>query len=127
MVQRVTTLTMAKIDECFEGKAHQNDVVVALYKLAYPDWDQIANFDGFTSVGAEAGSYIMSEFMQFDRIHHEYRQRESGELGVMAGGLWMNKGFSTLGNERLGLWDLERLDDQSIEFKVAPPGASDCK
>ena len=34
-------LTEKQIKKCFDGKTHQADVLVSLYRIAYPDWDKI--------------------------------------------------------------------------------------
>ena len=106
------TLTQEAIDAIFEAHDHQADVCEALYRLAFPDWEEIKCIDGWPGVGEEAGCYIVRKFMAFDRKHHP---------DVMNGGLWMNKGFSTHAGADMGLgpWDLS-TDNCKVERLTAP-------
>src|ERR1035437_8468956 len=79
--------------------AHQSDAIVALYKLIYPDWDQIDHINGFPQCHPATGEYIMLKFIAFDRVNHP---------NVINGGLWLNNGWGTIGNKDLH------------EFEVAP-------
>jgi hypothetical protein len=74
-----------KIDEFFEGKDHQADVLIELYKWVFPKWDDIESIDGWPKISEKTSLYICQKFMDFDKIHHP---------NVMNGGLWLNKGFS---------------------------------
>jgi len=85
-----------KIDECFKNKTHQSDCVVAVYKMAFPNWDQITKIEGWPSVGRGISEYLFRKSMEFDRKHHP---------DVFAGGLWMNNGWST--EEKLGRWEID--------------------
>ena len=86
-------LSKKQIDDCFEGKTHQSEVMLDIYKLVFPDWDKIAKLEGWPKIGTVGGKYIAQKFMDFDREHHR---------GVLRGGLWLNNGFSTFENEGLG-------------------------
>jgi hypothetical protein len=94
-------ITKEEIDECFINNTHQADVWSALYKIVYsgmgqgrPHWDDIKLVDGFPKIGHEASKYIWEKFIAFDKVHHPE---------VLAGGLWLNKGFSE--DEKLGPWE----------------------
>ena len=93
------TLNRKQIDAIFETSSHQSEACVALYRLAFPDWDGIMSISGWPGIGKEAGFYILRKFMEFDRKHHP---------DVLNGGLWMSKGFSTNeGTDKgLGPWEL---------------------
>jgi hypothetical protein len=43
-------LSQAAVRACFENQAHQGDVLIALYRLVFPDWDGIDHIDGWPSV-----------------------------------------------------------------------------
>ena len=88
-------LTEQEIDEIFEFSRDQSEACVALYRLAFPEWDELKCIKGWPVVGKEAGLYISKKFMAFDRKHHP---------AFLNGGLWMNKGFSTVAE--LGPWEL---------------------
>lgn len=82
-------ISKKQVDACFEGKTSQEQWIVDLYKIVFPEWDDIEKIDGWPKVEEELAQYIMRKAMEFDRIHHP---------NVMAGGAWMNNGFSTSGN-----------------------------
>lgn len=77
-------LSIDAINNCFQGKAHQADAWIALYRIAFPDWDEIKSIDSYPSVSAETDKYIFAAFIQFDQFHHP---------GVQVGGMWLNSGF----------------------------------
>jgi hypothetical protein len=83
------------IQSIFSKHDHQKFVMVDLYKLVLPDWDNIQKIEGYPEAGRELSIFISKQFMQFDRKHHP---------DCMAGGAWMNAGFSVNGN--LGLWQI---------------------
>lgn len=95
-------ITKEFIDAAFECE-HQSDALVTLYKFAFPDWDVIESVDGFPAVGEKASNYIWDKFIEFDKKHHPK---------VMAGGLWLNNGFSSQEGKRLGLGPWEISTDE---------------
>lgn len=78
-------ISKAKIDKIFDKATHQAEIVNELYKLAYPEWDMVKELNGFPKISKELNDYIFQRSIQFDKVFHP---------GVMAGGCWMNKGFS---------------------------------
>ena len=99
------TLNKKQIDAIFEASTHQSEACVALYRLAFPEWDALKSIEGWPGIGKEAGLYIIRKFMEFDRKHHP---------DVLNGGLWMNKGFSTHEGADLGLGPWELCTDNCI-------------
>jgi hypothetical protein len=91
-------ISRVQVDEIFASSDHQADVLVKLYRLVYPDWDNIKKLHGWPKCGKALADYIAKAFMAFDRKHHPK---------VMPGGLWMNNGFSTLDNDYLGPWEVD--------------------
>ena len=93
------TLNSKQIHAIFETSNDQSEACVALYRLAFPEWDELKSIDGWPGIGKEAGLYILKKFMEFDRKHHP---------DVLNGGLWMNKGFSVHDGTDMGLgpWEL---------------------
>ena len=79
-------LLKEQIDEIFEQAKHQVDAALALYRIAFPDWDNIKSLDGHPQVSKYTGTYIFDKFIAFDKEHHPE---------VVNGGLWMNKGFGS--------------------------------
>ena len=85
----------AYIQSIFSMHDHQQFVMADLYKLVLPDWDNIQKVEGYPEAGRELSIFISEQFIQFDRKHHPE---------CMAGGAWMNTGFSVNGN--LGPWQI---------------------
>lgn len=79
-------LEKQEIDEIFEKANHQAEIVLALYHKVHPDLDKIQRLEGYPRVSRELSTYLFEKFIEFDRKNHP---------DVMAGGMWMNKGFST--------------------------------
>jgi hypothetical protein len=105
-----------EIDLIFEEGKHQTEMALALYRLVYPDWDNIESIDGWPKAGKEVSAYLMKKFIAFDRKHHHGSVKgEVRDRGCMPGGLWLNKGFSTLDAEHLYPWEVERAP---VVYKV---------
>ncbi len=79
----------------FEKFDHQADVIIEIYKLVLPDWDQIEMVNEPPEAGSRLWKFICGEFIQFDKMHHP---------NVFKGGIWMNNGFSS--NSNLDPWEL---------------------
>jgi len=94
------------IDDIFAQHTHQSNVVVALYKLVFPDWDNIKQVHGWPSAGKELNKYIFKKFTTFDKKHHP---------DVFSSGLWLNNGFSTL-DKTVPDWSVT-ADDISVEYE----------
>lgn len=96
-VNMTIKVTKEQINKIFEGSKDQADACVGLYKLAFPDWNNINKIDGWPKIGQEMAEYLFRKWTEFDRKHHP---------DVMAGGLWLNKGFCTLNNDHLE-WEID--------------------
>ena len=81
------------IKAIFQKHDHQKKVLTDIYKLVFPDWDQIKMIEGYPEAGFELWKYIWNLFIEFDRKHHP---------NCFKGGAWMNTGFSA--NKDLSLW-----------------------
>jgi len=91
-------LTKETINALFESELkkpnpHQSNIVIALYKIAFPNWKKIKKLKGYPSVSKTTNEYLFSQFIQFDKQIHP---------NVLNGGCWLNKGFST--NKNLQDW-----------------------
>jgi hypothetical protein len=84
-----------RILEVFTHNTNHQDVIVDLYKLVLPDWDQIQSLKGHPEVGMELALFICRKFQDFDRKHHP---------NCMEGGAWLNWGFSV--NRSLEPWGI---------------------
>ena len=99
-------ITKEQVKEIMEASSHQQDVVVGLYKLVMPEWENIKQVHGWPTISGETWEYISREFMEFDRKHHP---------SVMSGGLWMNNGFSTVKGKDL---EFGQVDMSTCEIEM---------
>ena len=93
------SLSKEKIDAIFETELnnqepHQQNILIALYKVVFPNWTDIEKINGYPSTSRETNEYIFNKFIQFDRMFHPQ---------IMNGGLWLNNGFSSL-DETIPNW-----------------------
>ena len=79
-------LTKETIDKIFDKAKEQYDYTLALYRIAFPDYDSIISIDGHPQVSRSTGEYIFDKAIAFDKIQHP---------NVVNGGLWLNKGFGS--------------------------------
>ena len=98
-------LTSDMIDECFKDKTHQHDVIIALYKIVFPQWDDIEKIEGWPRVNKLTWGHICTKFFEFDKQHHPT---------VMAGGCWMNSGFGS--DDTLPNWKIS-MDGVNVVLK----------
>lgn len=73
-------------DEKLNPEHHQSNILMSLYKKVFDDWDRIKKLNGYPKASNELSEYIFKAFIAFDRKYHP---------DVMAGGIWMNNGFSS--------------------------------
>lgn len=85
-----------RINRIFEEAKDQYEVLFAIYRLFIPEWETIKMVKGWPSAGQEISQYIWGKFMVYDKQRHPE---------VLAGGLWMNSGFSE--NKMLGEWQVD--------------------
>jgi len=85
-----------RIDAIFEASENQQDAAIAVYTIAFPDWEKIVEVNGWPACGEKMHNYLFGKFIRLDKEHHPE---------VFAGGLWMNKGFSI--NRKLGDWEID--------------------
>jgi hypothetical protein len=79
----------------FDKHDHQQQVLIGLYQMVFPDWDQIFKIHGYPNTGEDLWKFICRQFQEFDRTHHP---------NCMPGGIWMNNGFSA--NHVLEDWEI---------------------
>ena len=69
----------------------QGQILIAFYRIAFPNWDAIVKIDGYPRVSEATWKYIMDKFMAFDRHNHP---------DVVPGGMWcLGSGFSNAHND----------------------------
>lgn len=97
------------VDKLFEFCTHQGEVLEGLYRIAFPDWDRISSIKGYPVVNKATWKEIAKRFMAFDRRFHP---------DCLAGGAWLNTGFSAFDGEELADWEVS-LDQCKVEYTVA--------
>ncbi len=99
MSKKLVRLDMKKIKELFEDSEHQSDVLIELYRMVFPEWDNIKRIVGWPAVNPETHKEITRLFREFDKKHHP---------DVCPGGLWLNKGFSSKNSVPPGYVDVSQ-------------------
>jgi phage pi2 protein 07 len=94
----------SRIRDIFEKSDHQEQILIGLYRMVFPDWDRIIKIDGYPEAGGDLWKFICRQFQEFDRVHHP---------GCMPGGAWMNTGFSV--NNDLEGWEIS-FDNCHVEY-----------
>ena len=83
-------LTRTQVTRIFEAAETQQDYVIELLKEALAmfdiSWDNVKSLDGYIKVAPPGDHMLMGMAIDFDKIHHPE---------VLAGGCWLNYGFST--------------------------------
>ena len=102
-------LDKERIDELFEASDHQADVLVGLYRMVYPNWDNIAKIGRWPIINRKTTEYIVGKFVTFDRLHHPK---------VLSGGLWLYSGFSCSEGKAEDLDDFEAIPAPAILKKA---------
>ena len=90
-------LNREEIEKVFEQNTNQGDALIDLYRIVFPDWDNIKQLDGYPTIGGNLWQYICQLFINFDKQYHQ---------NVMPGGCWLNTGFSSN----------EAIIDNSVDF-----------
>ena len=94
----------SRIMAIFENSDHQEQVLIGLYRMVFPDWDQIVKITGYPEAGDDLWKFICRLFQKFDQDHHP---------NCMAGGAWMNTGFSV--NHHIKGWEIS-LENCEVEY-----------
>lgn len=97
------------INAVFEKHSHQQNVLIELYEMIFPNWSAIKKIHGHPEVGKKLWHFICCKFIDFDQMHHP---------GVFKGGAWLNWGFST--NPEFNDWEIS-TKNCSLEFKGEIP------
>lgn len=98
------------VEKLFVKYDHQADVLIDLYRMVYPNYDQIKKIDGFPHVNRETTNWFFDKFIDFDKLNHPE---------VMAGGMWMNNGFGTSHDEKLDFMQVVK-DCKVILYEYSP-------
>lgn len=101
------SLPKKKIDEIFEAAEHQMDYMTKLHAAAVPAWENIEKLNHYPKVSKTTSNYIYQLAIDFDREHHP---------NCIAGGGWVNSGFSVVDAEHIADWFVE-IDEDQITYK----------
>jgi len=88
-------LDKKKVDALFAEGEHQAEVMTDLFRMIYPNWDDVEKVLDFPTANEFTRRELCGRFVAFDKQHHP---------AVMAGGLWLNNGFSN--DETLADWEV---------------------
>ena len=99
------TLNPVTVRNLFADLNDQWEVLRALYTLIFPNWNEIIKLEGYPAINEQTWNEICELFIAFDHLHHP---------DVIAGGHWMNRGF-TIDNNSPG-WTAS-LDDCLVFYK----------
>jgi hypothetical protein len=82
---KLRNLTNEMINAVFDDEnANPSSVIIGMYKLAYPDWDDIESVVDFPRVSRKTCDYIQQRCIELDREQCS---------NCMNGGFWVNYGF----------------------------------
>jgi len=107
MKNKDAILNQDTIDNLFAKHAdnyHQANVLIELYKLVMPEWDNIRKIHDWPRCNEFTWKYIASKFIEFDKYYHP---------DCLAGGCWMNNGFSI--EKNIGNWIVEPANN--VQYK----------
>src|SRR5438105_4423522 len=77
------------VEKIFEEAKSQEDYLVGIYRLVFPNWDDIETIHRWPSCNSETWGMICRMAMAWDELNCPE---------VLAGGAWMNNGFSSDNN-----------------------------
>ena len=91
-------LNYHNVEKLFEDS--EKEPVVELYRMVFPDFDNFEKVEGWPTINRETSEKISRLCIEYDRKHSPK---------TVAGGIWLNWGFSNLEAEKLGLknWEVE--------------------
>ena len=82
------------IETIFKQNNHQQDALIDLYQMLFPDWEQLKTVGGYPEIGKALGNFLGRKFRAFDRKHHPDALVN----------FWKRDGFKL--NEALSPWEV---------------------
>jgi hypothetical protein len=94
----MSTQTQIKLDpaavkDAILNAASENEAVMAIFKMVYPEWDNIASVDGMPKCSEATWKAICNHFIE---LGNRCNQARPITKHVMPGGPWLNYGFSAV-------------------------------
>ena len=106
----MTTIPTVRLDEkavsdAIMGTPNSAQALEQVYKLVYPNWEQVLQVDGFPACNEWTWRNICEWFISRDKAYNA--TLSSGTSPVFEGGIWMNCGFSVAAsNVYLDNWEI---------------------
>jgi len=101
-IKQIKTKSLSKfqlqkrIQEIFDYASSNQEALFEIYKLIFPDMDNIKKIEGHPVADKNLWTYIWRLFIQLDRKCHPQE---------FAGAIWINKGFGM--NSGLKSWSID--------------------
>jgi hypothetical protein len=93
-----STLNDEQVNALFSSYSKECDVLLGLFRLAIPNWDQVEYvLEGKPHIGESGWHTIYGLFRNFNENH-------PGE-NIFPGGIWLSMGFSI--DRTLGAWEID--------------------
>jgi hypothetical protein len=90
------------VKDLFSSNWNNYAVLIALYRQALSNWDEIEYIvEGRPHIGEKGWHAIYDLFVAFDKKHH-------GREDVVPGAIWLGQGFAM--DERLGDWEIDTAE-----------------
>jgi len=77
-------MTKEQVEQVFVDAMTHEDYLIGIYRLVFPDWDNIERIERWPACNEFTWSAICRMAMDWDQAH----------TNCFAGGAWMNNGFS---------------------------------
>ena len=104
----ITSLDEVQVEKLFSSCSNNYDVLLGLYALAVPNWDDVEYvIDGKPRIGEEGWRKIYSRFKKFDEMHHD-------EEAILPGGIWLGQGFAM--DKKLAGWEVD-TSEMKLKFR----------
>lgn len=107
-------LDKEKVNSLFEELPTCEDVIIALYKRVFPEWDNIEKVNGWPRVNKETANQLCNRFMEKQRKLNKSRHPNEQ---IMPGGMWLNNGFGCSDSEHLNDWEVDTSEVELIMEK----------
>ena len=101
-------LSREAIDAIFETATSQGDYILSLYRIAFPNFDDLSAINGYPDVSEATSKYIWTKAIYFDQRKHP---------NCLAGGAWMNHGWHT--NPEVKDWQVDSTDVPVVRKEAA--------
>lgn len=102
------TITKERGEAIGDQATNQSEFTLGMYAELYgDDWDRVTGVGGFPKMGEKIADLAWKMAIDIDKKFHP---------NVMAGGMWMNNGFST--DKTLGDWEVVRAGTETFKEAV---------